>query len=411
MTTFKFVAFIGLVLCTALPRAWAARRFDVVVVGAGPTGLASAVGVAQKGLKVLVLEKREILPGDVPGEWGSRTRVIGLQDRTYAKLVDMGAKLPPGEVLTLEAHNSRGEKINADLKSFQDAGLVKNIHLQVGQLENALADLAKTLPIEFVFGADATRFHHDKTVTYRFGGQTHEIQFSFAALAVGSHTDEFEEMFGPRVVNKSVRAVPMISADFRVEENVGGFDLLMSDNPDEGVQAVALTANGVSSLSVIEPHPLRKLEYSDFEQKANEHLAKVLKQFRLAGPQITKPMRFDLGQDHITEVYRDGVFVLGDAARRTSPTTGMGVNYGIKDAIAFVEFVNSWKKDPSVEEKGIVWLKGILEANSQSSAKKSQGILDVLKRESSQFFKTCVEVIQSVTGEIGNDQKNTAQPN
>lgn len=398
MNQIKYLAMIFLVFCAAAPRAWATRRFDVIVVGAGPTGLAIAIGAAQRGLSVLVLEKREVLPGDVPGEWGSRTRVIGLQDRTYAKLVEMGAKLPEGKVVSLEAHNFRGELVHPDLKTFQDAGLVKNIHIQVGPLENALGDLARTLPIEFVFGAVGTKFQSNRRVSYRVGEQNFEAEFTWAALAVGSDTSDYTEMFGPRIKNKDVKAIPMISADFRVNESVGGFDILMTDDPEPTVDAVALTTNGVTSLSVIEPHATRGKSYEEFLPKANAHLAKVLGQFRLSGPQITKPMRFDLGQDHITEVYRDGVFVLGDAARRTSPTTGMGVNLGIKDAIAFAEFMGSWKKDHAVAERGTAWLKGVIESNSQVSAKKSQSIQDVLKRESSNFFKTCVDIVQGVGG-------------
>ncbi len=44
------------------------RRFDVAVVGAGPAGLAVAIGAAQRGLAVVVLERHAALPDKACGE-------------------------------------------------------------------------------------------------------------------------------------------------------------------------------------------------------------------------------------------------------------------------------------------------------------------------------------------------------
>src|SRR5436309_1539091 len=64
-----------------MSRAWDAV-IDVVIVGAGPTGLALGVDLARRGVDALVVEKAD---GLFPGSRGK-----GLQPRTMEVLEDLG---------------------------------------------------------------------------------------------------------------------------------------------------------------------------------------------------------------------------------------------------------------------------------------------------------------------------------
>ena len=92
-----------------LPQKASAELYDVVVIGAGPSGLASAVYGASEGLKTLVIER-----GSPGGQAGSSSRIenyLGfptglsgaeLAHRAWAQAVRLGAELlAPQEVTSL----------------------------------------------------------------------------------------------------------------------------------------------------------------------------------------------------------------------------------------------------------------------------------------------------------------------
>lgn len=102
---------------------------DVVVVGAGPAGLATAVYAASEGLKVLVLEQRAI-----GGQAGASMRIEnylgfptgisgqGLAGRAYNQALKFGAELAlPLDVLRLDCAASAEDPL-APLKLVLDSG-------------------------------------------------------------------------------------------------------------------------------------------------------------------------------------------------------------------------------------------------------------------------------------------------
>jgi 2-polyprenyl-6-methoxyphenol hydroxylase-like FAD-dependent oxidoreductase len=72
---------------------------DVVVLGGGPTGLGTAILLAQKGLEVVVLDRDEAAPDDPEEAWASwQRRSVGqfrlvhfIQPGGRALLEDVGA--------------------------------------------------------------------------------------------------------------------------------------------------------------------------------------------------------------------------------------------------------------------------------------------------------------------------------
>jgi len=74
-----------------------AENFDVVVVGGGGSGLAAAIGAAEKGSKVLLLEKNPMLRGSTGMSVGSVTSTqtelqkrVGIEDHPDSHFHDMG---------------------------------------------------------------------------------------------------------------------------------------------------------------------------------------------------------------------------------------------------------------------------------------------------------------------------------
>src|SRR3954447_10150061 len=99
------------------------RDADVIVVGAGPAGSATAYHLAQSGLEVLLLEKAQFPREKVCGD--------GLTPRATKQLVDMGIDISE-EAGWLRNRGLRiiggGVRLELDwpeLASFPDYGLVR----------------------------------------------------------------------------------------------------------------------------------------------------------------------------------------------------------------------------------------------------------------------------------------------
>ena len=74
-------------------------RYDAIVVGAGPNGLAAAITLAQAGRSVIVFEAQEVIGG------GSRTKELtlpGFQHDVCSAIHPLGLSSPVFRSLPLE---------------------------------------------------------------------------------------------------------------------------------------------------------------------------------------------------------------------------------------------------------------------------------------------------------------------
>jgi geranylgeranyl reductase family protein len=108
---------------TTSPDARVTHDADVIVVGAGPAGSATAYHLAQRGLDVLVLEKSAFPRDKVCGD--------GLTPRAVKQLIEMGIDTSPGNGwahhvgLRIIAGGHRLEMRWPDLATFPDYGLTR----------------------------------------------------------------------------------------------------------------------------------------------------------------------------------------------------------------------------------------------------------------------------------------------
>ena len=96
------------------------KNFDVVIVGAGPAGSATAIGLARLGYEVALVDKkafpREKLCGDFvnPINWAV-FRDLGVEDRVLAE--------PHGEVTGFRITNSSGREAEVRFGSARSPAL------------------------------------------------------------------------------------------------------------------------------------------------------------------------------------------------------------------------------------------------------------------------------------------------
>ncbi|WP_182885622.1 FAD-dependent monooxygenase [Microbispora sp. H10885] len=308
-----------------------ASTTDVVVVGAGPTGLTLAIDLVRRGVAVRVLDKR-------PEGFSVGTRGNGLQPRTLEVFDDLGVVGPILEtagahppllvyvgrvpVFRKHAHKPvapspavpypsvviqpqwRTERILRDrlteLGGKVDYGTEVTALTQNAGEVTAVTGSGETIRSRYLVGADGGRSVVRKTLRIGFAGETREdTRLLLGDVEVGGlRRDAWQVWVNPirKQVRASVWPVPHsacfrfsapITRDERPDLTLAGFQRLLRERTGRR----GLTVTGLAAPSV----------------------------YRVA--------------IRLAERYRSGrVFIAGDAAHVHSPAGSQGLNTSVQDA-------------------------------------------------------------------------------
>jgi 2-polyprenyl-6-methoxyphenol hydroxylase-like FAD-dependent oxidoreductase len=292
---------------------------DVVVVGAGPTGLLLAGDLATAGVRVTVLEKR--------GAESNLTRAFAVHARTLEQL---------------DARGLADELIETGsaLRSLQ---LFGQLQVNLGQLptrfpfvlitpqsntERVLLERALKAGVTIVRGAEVTGLRQDhRGVTLETGpeGATYRAKYAVGTDGVRSTV---RDLLGIPFPGESVISSVLL-ADVRLERE-----------PDE-VLTVAANEQGFAFLAPFGDGWYRVIAWDrarqlpDTEPAGLAEIADITrrvfgKDFGLHDPRWMSRFHSDERQ---APNYRSGrVFLAGDAAHCHSPAGGQGMNTGLQDA-------------------------------------------------------------------------------
>ncbi|MEV7623752.1 FAD-dependent oxidoreductase [Actinoplanes sp. NPDC089786] len=313
---------------------------DVIVVGAGPTGLALAGELALAGVHVRLLERRREDP-NITRAFALHARTLelldarGLADEVLQHGVPVTRIAPlPGAALDLNILDTRYPMIF--------------IAPQSGT-EKALRARAERLGVEIVTGAEVLGLRQDDDgVILEVGGENpHTERARFVAGCDGAHS-AVRRMAGIDFAGKQYET-HILLADVHLSEPPA--EAMFARTGEDG--AVIIVPFGDGWFRAIawdrrrDRTPLSEPVTYDEMRDAFRRIAGS--DLGMSEPRWTS--RF-LSERRQASRYRSGrVFLAGDAAHVHSPLGGQGMNTGIQDAMNL-----GWKLAAAVHGTAAPWL-------------------------------------------------------
>lgn len=323
-------------------------KAQVIVVGAGPVGLVTALGLAQKGIKVLVLEKNSI---EVPPQWRGST----IHPPTLAIFDGLGlAEEIINGAIKVEVLQYRDLEIS-DVVNFEYNcldGLVKYpFRLQFEQykvlkLLRSAVTINPNIQIQYeTLIESVSQDSVGVSVQTINAGATNTIQADWLVGADGSHS-AVRKALGIELDGFTYPyPTTVVATPFRFEEHFPGLApvtywsgptgrLSMIRTPDIWRIAMTTPLEGVDIStddkgSISEPS-------QDFKV-AIELLLNLLPGVSLADLDLKQYEVYRSHQRIAREFSEKRIALAGDAAHLTTTNGGMGLNSGVQDAAALVK--------------------------------------------------------------------------
>jgi 2-polyprenyl-6-methoxyphenol hydroxylase-like FAD-dependent oxidoreductase len=313
-------------------------RPEVLVVGAGPTGLMLACEVALAGATVRLLEERTDMP--------NITRAFAVHARTLELLDARGLtdELVPRGLPVYEIAPPGGATL--DLRELQTRfGMV----LMVPQsgTEHVLQTRAEELGVEIVRGAEVVGLTQDGDgVTVDVAGAD-AVRADYVVGCDGAHST-VRRLLGIDFVGKQYETHILLA------------DVRLASPPEDGLFAKA-SSEGVVLFVPFGDGVFRAIAWDRLREQAPLSEPVTLDEIRSAFSRIAgddfgmSEMRWSsrfLSERRQARHYRDRrVFLAGDAAHVHSPLGGQGMNTGIGDAMNL-----GWKLAAAARGSAPPWL-------------------------------------------------------
>lgn len=290
---------------------------EVLVVGAGPTGLTTAIELARQGVKTSIIDKRPDI--------SSLARAVGITPASLELLRPSGATkmlLQQGVQINSIRIHSGSSSLAIPFSSSKNTSPHKFIlALPQEQTEAVLSRVLAQLGITVSYDTSLTSFKdtHDGVIATCDNGTTEHYRYLIGADGVHSTARE---------------AVGLTFNGIDLDEKWSIADVSVNDWPHHNAFDLTLLKNGGMAAAV----PLNESRIrivANFEN-ALESLPKEIQV-----NEIYRQGTFDISVRQVNTYKKGNILLAGDAAHCHSPVGGRGMNLGIADAVCLARCIAS----------------------------------------------------------------------
>lgn len=304
---------------------------EAVIVGAGPVGLALALGLARAGWRVLVLEKDPTTAehSRAPAIWPGTQEILaglGVIDRFLAR----GIALP--EVALRNAESGR-VALSLPIRELADeTPFPQLLILPQSETERLLHEALGDEPTaEVLFGAEVVQAAQDDEgvdVTYRREGEERTVRAPFAVGCDGAHS-RMREAIGASLEGGQYGVQAALADVVLADDRELPFPRYSSR--DGLAVAIRIGARLWRLILPYAPHE------TPLEARIERAVARLFPHAPSTGGYETVwQSEFRLHNRVSDRFARGRIALAGDAAHLNSPVGGEGMNAGIQDAAALI---------------------------------------------------------------------------
>ena len=296
---------------------------DVLVVGAGPTGLTVAAALATRGVRVVVVDKLST------GQNTSRAAVVNARTLEVLEDLDVSRRMVKAGLIAPRFSMREGARVLISV-DFSTLPTEYPYSLMISQAdtEQLLEERLNELGTEVIRPKSVTRVDQDQDgVTATFDdGETIRARYVVGADGIHSTIREHAGIG----FSGGEYAESFLLADVRLSGEAPDDEVILFYAKD-GLTVLAPLPGGI--WRIVAPMP-------DAPQVPSAALVQELLDTRGFGPgrsvvtELLWGSRFRI-HHRVADSYRAGrILLAGDAAHVHSPAGGQGMNLGITDAIA-----------------------------------------------------------------------------